>query len=212
METGRRASGWLLGSALIALVGLACGPEAASDTQTYRDPDERFLFKLPADWNVYTEELEAVATRPFNGTNPEVSGVFFDGYPNEDAQHLAVSVAEAQFPIGTAAVRPIDDQERDYISRFLLAQTVLPYQEQEEVREMLKQDFEFADEVEGVRVFVSYRERETDELAVVFLKSVTNADDTRMYSIAVGCSLECFQAYEQDIEEVVESWIINTRD
>ncbi|MDP8957778.1 MAG: hypothetical protein M3N51_00925, partial [Actinomycetota bacterium] len=184
---------------------------AEGSTTRYKDPEERFILELPADWHLYPEGLDQLESRPFNASQ-RVSGVAFDGYPGPDPEHLSVPVSESQYPVGTAAVRSIGERERDFVSRYLLTQTVLPYEEEADYREMLKQDFALGEDVEGVRVLVQYRETATNDLAAVFLQSVTNADDTQMYSIAVGCSVECFQAHEVEIAEVVTSWKVNTRE
>jgi hypothetical protein len=45
----------------------------------------------------------------------------------------------------------------------------------------------------------------------VHLISVTDPEVTTLYQVAIGCSLECFQAYVPEIIEIVDSWLVNTR-
>jgi hypothetical protein len=78
------------------------------------------------------------------------------------------------------------------------------------VRELVKADLDFGKSFEGVEVIVVYTDEATASDAGVYLMSVTDPDVTRMYSMAVGCSLDCFQLHQDEISDVMNSWLVNT--
>lgn len=201
--------------AVLGLVAAACSAGESALT-TYQDPDQQSLFELPSNWNFYEGENLAGVTVPFitQGTDfqlPVVSQVAFDGAPARDSANLTGSISLSQFPLGSATVREIGEGERDFISRFLLAELVVPYHSQLGSQELLKQDFAFDDDFRGVQVAVAYTDAVTEEDAAVYLISVTDPEVTKMYSIAVGCSLDCFDRNQDQILAVVDSYLVNTR-
>jgi len=40
---------------------------------------------------------------------------------------------------------------------------------------------------------------------------VTNPSDDRIYSIVAGCSRQCYIDNQEQIERVVDSWLVNKR-
>lgn len=202
--------GWLWALAVPLLLFFACSPADTSGV-AYKDPEELYYFELPDEWNLYEEGTAPLTSRPFNPTAPELEGVYFDRFPEADPGNFAMVVAEAEYPVGMATVRPVGEEERDFLSRAHLAQTIFPYREQPQYQELLKEDFEFEEDVEGIVRAVQYRDAQTNDLAVVMMQSVTDAQDTRVYAIAVGCSAICFQQYQDEIVSIVSSWKVNTR-
>ncbi len=204
-------------AAFAVLPLLAACSEGESGITTYRDPDRNSLFELPSHWNLYEGESLTGVTVPFitQGADfqlPVLSQIAFDGAPTPDPANLTGSVSTSQYPIGTVAVREIGGQERDFISRFLLAELVVPYHSQTGSEEILKTDFEFENDFRGVQLAVAYTDAITEEQAAVYLISVTNPEVTKMYSIAVGCSLDCFGRNQEEIVAIVDSYLVNTRD
>jgi hypothetical protein len=203
---------WLV----IPLVLAACG--STDDGQIeYTDPERLSLLKLPGDWNLYEEpDLDSLEGFPFM---PELQGfpfpaqsvVAFDGAPSPDVENLGTDLATATYPIGTAAVRSISDANRDHVSRFLLSQSVLNYASFEDIQEVTKEDFSFGEGYEGVRRLVAYTSPDGLNQGVAYLISVTNPNDDRMYSVVAGCSFECFTSNQEEIEQVVDSWLVNTK-
>ncbi|MFQ5966250.1 MAG: hypothetical protein ACE5MI_01420 [Acidimicrobiia bacterium] len=201
--------------ATLALVSAACS-SSESGSITYQDPDRRSLFELPASWNLYEGDHLAGVTVPFitQGADfqlPVLSQVAFDGAPSRDSDNLTGSISTAQFPVGSVTVREIGVDERDFISRFLLAELVVPYHSQLGSQELLKQDFSFDDDFRGVQLAVAYTDAVTEQEAAVYLISVTDPGVTKMYSIAVGCSLDCFGRNQTEILAIVDSYLVNTR-
>jgi hypothetical protein len=202
---------------VVALFGAACTGADDGGRITYTDPENRALFSIPSDWNLYElEELAGLSEVPFvNAVDsillPAISTVVFDAAPVKDVSKLSDDLAGATFPVGALTIRSIGTDERDFVSRNLLTQSVLPYRTMGNSQEITKEDFSFGNGFDGVRLLVAYQQQGTEEVGVAYLISVTDADDRQMYSIVAGCSQDCFVANQATIEELVDSWLVNTR-
>lgn len=201
----------------LAVVLSACTGSGSADHVSYTDPAGLSYLSLPADWHLYElEELKTLDELPFvesvGGIElPPESGVAFDGAPIRDVANLASDLATADYPIGSATIRAIDEQERDFVSRFMLTQSVVPYRSLGDPQEVMKEDFSFGNGYEGVRVLVAFTAEDGTSQGVAYMISVTDAEDERMYSVVAGCSLACFTRHQDRIEEVVDSWLVNTK-
>ncbi len=197
------------------LAVMSCGG-SSGEIQTYRDPDRLVKFDVPSDWRIYdADDLAGVTATPFvtQGVDfelPVVSRVVFDAAPEPDLDRLDEPISTAEHPVGSAVVRSISADQRDVISRYLLAELVVPYHSQPAAEELLKQDFDLGDDFEGVQLAVVYTDETTDEDAGAFFISVTDPEVTRLFQVAVGCSIECFNRHQSDIARVVDSWVVNT--
>lgn len=197
------------------LVG--CGGSVGSDPTVYTDPSRTSLFRVPQGWHVYdTEEMSELPTFPFVHTVdtvdlPVVHIAAFDGAPARNVGNLSDELASVDVPVGAVTIRSIGSSERDFVSRNLLVQSVLPYHARGNAQEITKEDFSFGRGFEGVRILVAYQDGTGPDVGVAYLISVTDSDTRQMYSIVAGCSQECFVANQQTIEELVDSWLVNTR-
>lgn len=204
---------------LVAALASACtNGGGGGDLVTYTDPAGLTLLEVPANWHLYEiEEINELQRIPFvenvSGLEfPVESVVGFDGGPVDDVDNLAGQVVGADFPIGAATVRSVGERERDFVSRFALTQSVLPYFSLPNAQELTKEDFSFGNGFEGVRVLVAYADATGQNIGVAYMISVTDDNDERIFSVVAGCSRECFMDRQQDIESVVDSWLVNTRD
>ena len=208
----------VIGPVLLALVAAACGSSADSGLQSVRDSGDppSMFFQVPSDWTVFqSSDLEGVTETPFVSqtsdlTLPVASRVVFQGI-GADAGLPDANVSDAEYPVGSAVVRTIPASQRDAISRYWLAELVVPYHGQPVASEELKQDISLGGGFDGVHLIVAYNDAATDTDAAVVLISVTDPEVSRMYSIAVGCSLSCFNDNVDAILAVVDSWLVNTR-
>lgn len=193
-----------------------CGG-TSSDVRTVTDDESLSRFDLPEDWHTYElPELSTLEQLPFdagyqNFTFPAISSIGFDGAPVSDVSQLTTSVADADYPIGAASVRQIGDIERDFLSRAMLTQSVIPYANLPNPDELQKEDFTFGNGWEGVRLLVSFESESGSDLGVAYLISVSDPDDRRMYSIVAGCNRDCFIANQETITKVVDSWLVNKK-
>ena len=200
--------------AALALATVACG--GSSSSIEYKAPDESALFRIPADWHLYeADELSEIPVRPFvtnfGATLAILNEVGFDGAPGRGVTNLDVGVAGVTYPVGSFVVRSVGSFERDQMSRALLEQTVL-WPEDFSVSEqgLVKEDFSFAD-FAGIRRVLPFQDPQTQQEGLVYFISVTDPTDTKVFSIAAGCSLECFETHREEIIGVVDSWLVNTR-
>jgi hypothetical protein len=184
---------------------------------TYTDTERLGRFQIPEQWHTYElSELSALDDLPFDEpvqgfTFPPVSSIAFDGDPVRDVTHLSRALPEAEYPIGLMSVRQIGETEKDFLSRALLTQSVLPYYNLANSQELQKEDFTFGGGFDGVRVLVAYEDEAGQNQGVAYLITVSNPEDTRMYSIIAGCSRECFITHQDTIVGVVDSWLVNKR-
>jgi hypothetical protein len=184
---------------------------------TFTDDERLSRFELPETWHTYElAELSELEDIPFDEqvqgfSFPPISSVGFDGGPVRDVANLEANLAEADYPIGSMSVREVGEVEKDLLSRAMLTQSVLPYYGLTNSEEITKEDFSFGNGFDGVRVLVAFQNEEATGQGVAYLISVSNEDDTRIYSMIAGCNRECFIANQDTIEGVVDSWLVNKR-
>lgn len=184
---------------------------------THTDPERLSRFDIPEDWHVYDfSTLSSLDDLPFDEevqgfSFPAITSMGFDGAPVSDVSHLTLPLPEADYPIGAASVRQVGDRERDFLSRAVLTQSVIPYFGMASPQELQKEDFSFGDGFDGIRVLVAFQSQTSSDQGVAYLISVSNPDDTRIYSIVAGCNRECFIAHQDEITKVVDSWLVNKK-
>lgn len=209
-----KKSGLRLFGVVVALtLAAACGGE--SGTIEYKD-GKTALFQVPADWHVYeADELASIQGRPFVtnfGTQLAIlNEVGFDGAPGKNVTNLDAPVAAVEYPVGTYVVRSIGSVEKEAISRALLENAIL-WPEAFDVSEqsLVDEDFSFGD-FEGIRRVLSFQDSASEAEGLVYFITVTDPTDTRIFSMAAGCSRACWEIHGDDIVGVVDSWLVNTR-
>ena len=197
-----------------ALLLAGCGV-TDSDTTVYKDLENRSLFELPKEWNLYrADELSLITPIPFvpdmGGYQP-ISFVAFDGAAGRNLANLNLDVTTSPFPIGAHIIRQISTEEKELLSRRLMARLAYDVTGPGQGVEIDTWDFTFGREFEGIGATVGLTNEEGSSQGLVYLLSVTNPSTTELYSIAAGCSLECFVRERDQIVGAVESWIVNTR-
>ncbi len=205
-------------SAILVLVGAmlltACGG-GDPDITVYRDTENRSLFELPKDWNLYrADELSQIAPVPFvpdlGGYRP-ISFVAFDGAAGRDLNNLSLDAASSPFPVGAQIIRQISPEEKDLLSRRLMAVSAYDITDPGQGVEIDTWDFTFGRDFEGIAATVGLTAQDGQSQGLVYVLAVTNPEATELYSMAAGCSLECFAREGDQIVAAVESWIVNTR-
>ncbi|HEY6627928.1 MAG TPA: hypothetical protein VI193_02965 [Acidimicrobiia bacterium] len=194
----------------------ACGGDSDA-VITYTDTQRLGRFQIPEQWHTYElSELSSLEDLPFDEpvqgfTFPAVSSIGFDGDPVRDVAHLGRALPESEYPIGLMSVRQIGETQKDFLSRAVLTQSVLPYYDLANSQELQKEDFSFGGGFDGVRVLVAFEDAAGQNQGVAYMITVSNPDDTKMYSMIAGCSRECFISHQETIVGVVDSWLVNKR-
>ena len=93
----------------------------------------------------------------------------------------------------------------------MLTQSVIPYFNLPNPDELQKEDFSFGNGFDGVRLLVSFEGEAGNDLGVAYMISVSDPDDSRIYSVVAGCNRDCFVANQEDITKVVDSWLVNKK-
>ncbi len=207
----------LAAATVVVLVAAACGSGDAARLE-YKDPDEAALFSVPTDWHLYeSQELTSLDgalpfVTNFGNQLALLSQVGFDGAPGRSVSNLNVGLAAAEYPVGSFVVRAVGSTEREAVSRSLLEQAVL-WPEAYTVGEegAFEEDFEFDRDFEGIRRFLPFQDQATEAQGLVYFITVTDPADTRIFSMAAGCSVACWEIHGDEIVEVVDSWLVNTR-
>ncbi len=200
----------------LALALVACGGSESS-TNNYTDPGKLALVELPGTWHTYElDELGDLEGRPFDQPYggfeyPAVVSTAFDGAPSRDLSNVSIPLVEATYPIGSVSVRTVGDIEKQFLNRATLTQSLVPYFQFLDAQEHVREDFTFGDGFDGVRVLVSYADDTGAEVGIAYMISVTNPSDDRIYSIVAGCSRQCYIDNQEQIERVVDSWLVNKR-
>ena len=210
----RMLRGLVLVAALATVVS-ACG-EGSSETITYHDADDRSLFELPNDWHLYpADELVQVAPVPFlpDTGGHMVSFVAFDGAAARNLGNVALDAAASEYPLGAQIIRQISDTQRNDISNRSMALSAYNVDSAGLGVEMLNlvDDPEFDRNYDGIRGYLGVTLEDGTLEGVIYVRAVHNPEMTELYSMAAGCSVDCFTRERQTIEEAVNSWIVNTR-
>jgi len=205
-----------IGAIAAALITVACGSSTDSGLQGVRDSERQMFFEIPSDWAVYqSADLTGLTETPFVTQDadlnlPVFSRVVFQG-AGVDAGIPAVNTSNLEYPVGAAVVRTIPPSLRDQISRYWLAELVVPYHAHPVAQEEVKQDISLGEGFDGVQVLVVYNDAATETDAAAFLISVTDPEVEFMYSFAIGCSLSCFNTHVEAIVAAIDSWLVNPR-
>ena len=203
-------------AAALAVLLSACGGGGNPDTITYQDAEDRSLFELPNDWHLYdADELVQVLPAPFlpdTGGNI-VSLVAFDGAAGRDLDNVALDAAASEFPVGAQIIRRISDSERNDISNRSMAMSAYNVYSSGLGVEMynLVDDPAFDRDYDGIRGYLGVTLQDGSLEGVIYVRAVHNPDMTELYSMAAGCSLDCFTREQEAIEGAVNSWVVNTR-
>jgi hypothetical protein len=150
----------VVGTALVALFTAACGSATDAGLQAVRDSGSQMFFEIPSDWSVYqSTDLAGVGQTPFvshdsNLDLPVFSRVVFQG-AGLDAGIPAPNTSSLEYPVGSAVVRTIPAALRDQMSRYWLAELVVPYHSHPVAQEQVKQDFTLGADSMGCRCWWS---------------------------------------------------------
>lgn len=197
-------------AATLAVAGALAGC-GGSGYEYVANRREGVYFKVPDDWRVFgNEELldpdEAGGGRWVRG---------FDAARVPDPDRVFVVASET--PRGFAEVRPLGAAEREDVSLVSLRKVgfgeidplEFAQQNPEELR-ILEYDDVVLDDARGTHLRVAAEDQDGVGIVIDQTVLVDDATSTR-YWFTVGCTEACWDAHEDEIEEVVDSWTLETR-
>lgn len=198
--------------ALVGLLGSACSD--AGGNQKLLDDDRSMFVEVPGGWTVFEADTltDGIGT-PYVAQDPDftlpvLSRIVFS--EAADTSQITTPSA-ANVPVGSATVRSITTAQKEQLSRLRMSQSVVPYSDYPASQVFLNEDIELAEDFNGIQMIVAYNDPSTGTDAAVSFVSVTDPAVTKLFTIAVGCTLDCFGENQATINEIVDSWLVNTR-
>lgn len=201
-------------AAAAALALGACGL-GSPDAVTYRDAENRSLFELPDEWNLYTaNELIRITPVPFlpdiGGYLP-ISFVAFDGAAGRSIDNLTIDATISPYPVGAHIIRQISPEEKELLSRRVMTLSAYDMTQGGQGVQIDTWDFTFGRDYSGIGAQLRLTSEDGQRQGLVYVLAVTNPDGTELYSMAAGCSRDCFTRQSRQIVDAVNSWAVNTR-
>jgi hypothetical protein len=199
--------------ALAAVLAVAAG--CAGSGYTYHsNRDEKLYFKVPDDWTVFdTADLLPEAAGDAGGG--WVRGFAGGNRPSPDAVR-AITHSE---PRGYVEIIPLDVMERDELSLATLRSTNFGTDPLLFAQENPGGPLEILDYHDivldagphGVRIQVAITPEDGGGTAIIDQTVLVDKATTKRYVLSIGCSVECWDAHHNEIEEVIESWTLEEK-
>jgi hypothetical protein len=204
---------------LLLLTGLALAACQSSGFQYVKSDEVNAIFKVPQDWRIYSEdEIVGASTANLSPSQRDrLHGsqwaVAFDSSPEPSL--INVLDRSAIFPSGMARASVIQDEERDTYSLRTMRNELVNLDTLSELegyvdpisREVITRDGGF----HGLQQVVTIR-TETGGFYTFNQTSLVDPLTTIAYVFVVGCEADCYEKNQQLINEVVESWTVESLD
>lgn len=205
-------------AALVAVVGLllaACQPSGYTYVRNTRDGA---YVKFPSDWHYFTDkdllERQAKAAGLTPGLAEQLSlqqwAVAFDADPQPTLDHLFAEPDD--YPIGFMQVRRLGDDERDQFSIASLRNQFFRFDELTlsnpgRVELLSGEELTGPDGLRGLRMrfIISFP---SGGMFTYDQTTYIDARTEKVYLLAIGCTVECFERHTAEIEQVAQSWTI----
>lgn len=214
---GRRLRPWFVAASSAVVLGLT-GCVTSGYTYVAND-DLGTYFKVPDDYTVFdSEQVMEQATADLPGDIAESLAaeqwaVAFDA--NADPQigaFLEQLDRPTDRPTGYARVRNLSPDQRFTYALESLRTELLPEAQFERLGEdiqILSVDELTEDGGDGLRVVFSIDLG--DGQLVIDQLGLIDHQTRRVYLLALGCSAECYEANQEEIATIVDSWTIEER-
>lgn len=204
---------WALSAPALALIMAAC---STSGFQYVSSSETKTVFKVPAKWTLFTED-DVFQFRP-----PEISPqqeaanrasqwvMAFDGASEPTLAHLFNP--DSTEPAGYAKVRVLSDEERAAYSLQSLRNEEFEIDKlarRQQVELLSDEEVSIEGGVTGVHVV--FNVRQGSEYITVNQTALKDPQTRVLYLFLIGCQADCYQANQELIHEVVNSWTIKDR-
>jgi hypothetical protein len=200
-------------AAVAALALAACG----TDYHYVKNSDEVVYLKVPNDWKIYDEEqyfratLDEPSPAQLDALRENEWATAFDSDPNPNPRNL--NALDSRHPHGFARVHDIGIDEHDTFSMQSARNLVAPVDELIDAgaAQVLDADeFSLDGGFRGSHIVVNLG-LEKGGYTTLDQTVVVDADTTKLYILAIGCSDTCYEKHKGEIESLVDSWTVRER-
>lgn len=203
----------LLAAGAVLLVG--CG---GPDYHYVKSSSNLTYMRVPGDWTLYDEDALLESSDDSEEAKAQFKrltwSVAFDADPSPSLEHI---LSQADHPTGLVQVRTLTPTQRDSFSLADLRRLLLPF-------DPLSDDAQASGEVEvldaeeierdgGLHGWEFLLNLPTEDGKYVKWRQIalTDAGVSKVHVLAISCDAACYEANEDTIDKVVDSWKVKKR-
>lgn len=207
----------LLPAAFVALAATILPACSGSDFHYVKNSDEGVYFKVPSNWTIYDEDayFKATLVKPSPAELEQLRhrdwATAFDSSPEPTPKHL--EQLDSKHPHGFARISQIGIDEHDTFSLRAARNLVAPVDELIDagVAQILDaEEFSLDGGFRGSHL-VANLGLEKGGYTTLDQTVIVDADTTKLYVLAIGCSDNCYERNKDTIESLVDSWTVKER-
>jgi hypothetical protein len=199
--------------ALAALGLAACG----TSYHYVKNSDEGLYLKVPNNWKLYDEDqfFKATLDKPSPAQLRDLRehewATGFDSSPHPSPRNL--NALDSSHPHGFARIHEIGVDERDTFSLQSARNVVAPVDEliNAGAAQVLDADDRTLDGGFHLSHIVVNLGLQKGGYTTLDQTVVVNADTTKLYILAIGCSDTCYDKNKDEIHSLVDSWTVRER-
>jgi hypothetical protein len=202
----------------VLVVAAAAGVAACGTDYHYvKNSDEGVYLKVPNDWEVFDEEqyfratLDEPSPAQLDSLRESEWAAGFDGDPNPSPRNL--NALDSRHPHGFARVHEIGIDEHDTFSLQSARNIVAPVDELIDAgaaQVLDAEEFSLDGGFRGSHIVVNLG-LEKGGYTTLDQTVVVDADTTKLYILALGCSDTCYEKNKDEITSLVDSWTVRER-
>lgn len=200
------------GLAALTLASILLAACAGTGYHYVKSSSDHTYFKVPDSWKLFDEKSIVHSlglSKSQERTQLDQSWqVGFDASRHPSLKHLGSGRADA--PEGLAIVDPLSAQDADAVSMQSLRNEYVDIDGavQSNKAQILKFEPVALDGgFHGMHV-VAELQGSKGRTATIDQTSVVNKDTTKIYSLIITCTSDCYDAHKSQIEDVVSSWTV----
>jgi hypothetical protein len=203
-----------LSVAIGAVILSAC---SGSDYHYVKNSDEGLYFKVPNDWTIYDEEqyFKATLSEPSPAELEAVQNrdwaAAFDSDPDPTPRNL--DKLDSKHPHGFARISEIGIDQHDTFSLKAARNLVAPVDDLIDAgaaQVLDANEFTLEGGFRGSHLVVNLG-LEKGGYTTLDQTVIVDADTTKVYVLAIGCSDNCYDENKDEIENLVDSWTVKER-
>ena len=202
----------------LLVVAAALGFAACGTSYHYvKNSDEGLYLKVPNDWKLYDEDqffratLEKPSPAQLRDLRQHEWATAFDSDPNPSPRNL--NALDSKHPHGFARIHEIGIDEHDTFSMQSARNLVAPVDELIDAGAAQVLDAEERTLDGGFRLshIVVNLGLQKGGYTTLDQTVVVDADTSKLYILAIGCSDTCYERNKDEIHSLVDSWTVRKR-